>query len=97
MMSGGEIALLQLVQHIDRRRFLPVVVLSMEGPLLAKLVDSGVETHILPLEESVMETRKDSLGTRSLLRPRAALNVLRYAWRLARFLKARKADLLHTN
>ena len=97
MMSGGEIALLHLVQHIDRRRYLPVVVLSAEGPLLAKLIDAGVETHVLPLDESVTGTRKDSLGGRGLLRPRAALNVVRYAWRLARFLKARKADLLHTN
>jgi glycosyltransferase involved in cell wall biosynthesis len=97
LMSGGEIALLHLVQHLDRRRYLPVVVLSAEGPLLAKLVDSGVETHVLPLDESVSETRKDSLGGRGLLRPSAALNVVRYAWRLARFLKARKADLLHTN
>lgn len=97
MMSGGEIALLNLVQHLDRSRYLPVVVLSADGPLLAKLVESGVETHVLPLETSVMETRKDSLGARSLLRPAAVLNVVRYAWRLARFLKARHADLLHTN
>jgi glycosyltransferase involved in cell wall biosynthesis len=97
MMSGGEIALLHLVQHLDRRRYTPVVVLSAEGPLLAKLVESGVETHVLPLEESVLETRKDSLERRGLLRPNAALNVVLYAWRLARFLKARNADLLHTN
>ncbi len=97
LMSGGEIALLHLVQHLDRSRFTPVVVLSADGPLVAKLVESGVETHVLPLEESVMETRKDSLEARGLLRPHAALNVVRYAWHLARFLKARKADLLHTN
>ena len=97
IMSGGEIALLNLVQHLDRRRYLPVVVLSAEGPLLTKLVESGVETHILPLETSVMETRKDSLGARGLLRPAAILDVVRYAWRLARFLKVRQAVLLHTN
>ena len=97
MMSGGEIALLNLIQHLDRRRFLPVVVLGKEGPLLTKLVESGVETHVLPLEESVMETRKDSLNVGGLARPAAAVSVLRYAWRLARFLKAREADLLHTN
>ena len=97
LMSGGEIALLHLIQHLDRRLYLPVVVLSAEGPLLAKLVDSGVETYVLPLDNGVMDTRKDSLGTRGLLRPAAALNVVSYAWRMARFLKARKADLLHTN
>jgi glycosyltransferase involved in cell wall biosynthesis len=97
LMSGGEIALLHLIQHLDRRLYMPVVVLSTEGPLLARLLNLGVETHVLPLEESVRETRKDSIGLRSLLRPTATLNVVRYAWRLARFLKARKADLLHTN
>lgn len=97
MMSGGEIALLNLIQHLDRDRYLPVVVLSADGPLVSKLVDSGVETHVLPLDPSVSETRKDSLGARGLLRPAAALNVVGYAWRFARFLKARQADLLHTN
>lgn len=97
MMSGGEIALLNLIQHLDRSRFLPVVVLSAEGPLVAKLVDAGVETHVLPLDANVAETRKDSLGARGMLRPSAALNVMSYAWNLARFLRARKADLLHTN
>jgi glycosyltransferase involved in cell wall biosynthesis len=97
LMSGGEIALLHLIRHLDTERYRPVVVLSEDGPLHAKLVEAGVETHILLLDESVGDTRKDSLGLRSLLKPRAILSVLRYAWRLARFLKVRKAELLHTN
>ncbi len=97
LMSGGEIALLHLLQHLDTHRFLPVVVLSADGPLHAKLMEAGIETYILLLETSVGETRKDSLGLRSLLRPKAALQVLRYACRLARFLKVRNAQLLHTN
>ncbi len=97
MMSGGEIALLNLIQHIDRSRYTPVVLLSSDGPLVEKLVASGVETHVLPLDAGVKETRKDSLGIRGLLRPKAVWAIVRYAWRLARFLKARHADILHTN
>ncbi len=97
LMSGGEIALLHLLQHLDTRRFRPIVVLSADGPLHAKLTEAGIETHLLLLEEGVAQTRKDSLGLRALLQPRAALVVLRYVCRLARFLKAQKAHLLHTN
>lgn len=97
LMSGGEIALLHLLQHLDRQRFRPVVVLSADGPLHAKLVEAGIETHILLLDEGVVGTRKDDLGLRALLNPRAGLSVLRYASRLARFLKTSQAHLLHTN
>ncbi len=97
LMSGGEIALLHLVQHLDRQLYTPVVVLSSEGPLREKLQEADVETHVLPLDAGVKETRKDSLGVRSLLNPRPLLASFAYAWRLARFLKARKAHLLHTN
>jgi len=97
LMSGGEIALLHLLRHIDTDRYHPIVVLSEEGPLHAQLIGAGIETHLLPLDEAVGDTRKDSLNLRSLLKPRAALSVLRYACRLARFLKIHKAQLLHTN
>ena len=97
LMSGGEIALLHLLRHIDTARFHPIVVLSEDGPLHANLLEAGIETHIMLLDETVGDTRKDSLNLRSLLKPRAALSVLRYACRLARFLKSRKAQLLHTN
>jgi len=97
LMSGGEIALLHLLRHIDTVRFHPIVVLSEDGPLHARLLEAGVETHIILLDETVGDTRKDSLNLRSLLKPRAALSVLRYACRLARFLKKHNAQLLHTN
>lgn len=97
LMSGGEIALLHLLQHLDRQLYRPVVVLSADGPLHGKLVEAGIETHILLLDEGVGATRKDDLGLRRLLNPRAGLSVLRYASRLARFLKTSQAELLHTN
>ena len=70
-LGGGEIALLHLLQHIDRRRFHPVAVLGEEGPLVERLGESGIETHVLPLPTDVANTRKGSLGGNSLLRFRA--------------------------
>ncbi len=97
IMSGGEIALLNLILSLDRSLFTPVVVLGMDGPLAEKLREAGVEIHILPLDTGVASTRKDSLKAGSLLRVGTALRSLKYAVRLARLLRARKADLIHTN
>ena len=96
-MSGGEIALLHLVQALDRRRYLPLVVLGAEGPLRRKLEEAGIAVEVLPLASNVAQTRKDSLKAGSLLRVRALFQSLAYALRLARLLKMRGADLVHTN
>ena len=96
-MSGGEIALLHLVQHLDRHRFEPIVVLSADGPLREKLEASDIETHLLLMEGSVLETRKDSLGLHTLLRVRDLLLTGRYIAALSRFIRANHIHLVHTN
>lgn len=95
--SGGEIALLNLIGALDCERFRPVVALASDGPLVSRLRQAGVETHVLPLDTSVVETRKDSLGFKSLLRFRQGASCLQYAWHLARFARACGADVIHTN
>ena len=48
-LGGGEIALLNLVTHIDRSRYSPVVVLFSDGPLAQKLhqaVRVGGRLHV---------------------------------------------------
>lgn len=96
-LGGGEIALLSLVTHVSRADFEPVVVLSEDGPLREKLCAAGIETHVLPLSPRVRETRKDALGLRSLLRLSDAGQILRYAAYLARFIRAERIVLVHTN
>lgn len=96
-MSGGEIALHNVILNLDRERFEPVVIIGMDGTLANKLRDAGIEVHILPLDDSIASTRKDSLKGNSLLRIGTALRSIRYTFRLARLLKARGADILHTN
>ncbi len=96
-MGGGEIALLNLVTALDKGYYRPVVVLAAEGPLVGKLRSAGIETRVLPLAASVLETRKDSIGLKSLLRIGQAGACIGYAFRLARLARKLRADLIHTN
>jgi glycosyltransferase involved in cell wall biosynthesis len=97
LLSGGEIALLNLVTHLDRSKVDPIVVLFSEGPLLEKLRAAGVETHLLPLASSVLNTRKDSLGAGSLLKVRQAMISGWHSLKLARLLRKLKPSIVHTN
>jgi glycosyltransferase involved in cell wall biosynthesis len=96
-LGGGEIALLHLVEALDRERFEPVVVLGSEGPLREKLAGTGTETHVLALAPEVVQTRKDSLGSRSLFNVGLIVRTMLYVFRLARFITKRRIDLVHTN
>lgn len=96
--SGGEIALLRLLEALDRRRVTPVVALGEDGPLAERLREAGIETHILPLSGKAREVRKDSLGAGALFRHAGTLrHYLAYARQIARFARQRGAVLLHCN
>ena len=97
MLGGGEIALLNLVSHLDRARFQLLVILSSPGPLEEKLREVNVETIVLPLSTSLVHTRKDHLTRSTPTRVRDALRIVGYSFKLARLLKKRRASLLHTN
>jgi glycosyltransferase involved in cell wall biosynthesis len=95
-LGGGEIALANLISHLDRNKFKPLVVLGAEGPLVDRLRPT-TEIHVLPLSADVTAQKKDSLGLASLFRVREALSIGRYVRRLARFIHAHDVDLVHTN
>ncbi len=96
-LGGGEIALLNLVSALDTSKYRPLVVLAEDGPLAGRLKKAGIETTILPLDAALRETRKDTLGPRSLLRGKQAVTLLSYSLRLARWARANAVDLIHTN
>ena len=96
-MGGGEIALLNLVTALDPARYRPLVVLAEDGPLAIKLRAAGIETTVLPLDSSLRETRKDSLGVGSLLRVAQVKQLGAYSGELARWARANSVDLIHTN
>jgi len=96
-MGGGEIALLNLIRHTDHARWKPLVILGAEGPLADKLRQANIETHVLPLDAAVANTRKDSLGGAGSVRLAQARASLAYVVQLSRLLKQRRVDILHTN
>ncbi len=95
--SGGEIALFNLATTLDTRRYKPIVVVCSEGPLVDNLRAANIETHIVALDNSVLETRKDTLGMGSFLQLQKVLLTANYAFKLAGFLRKLDADLVHAN
>jgi glycosyltransferase involved in cell wall biosynthesis len=96
MLGGGEIALLNLIRYLDRKRITPVVVLCSEGPLAWRLRNI-CEVHILSLPDRVRNTRKDSLSWRSVLKLREIASTVSCSIRLARFALKKDINLIHTN
>lgn len=96
-MGGGEVALLNLASHLVRSRYIPVVLLLQDGPLRAKLLASGVETHLYPIAGSVLDARKDSLGIKTLARFRDVLQTALAVIGVARQIRRLNVDLVHTN
>ncbi len=96
-MGGGEIALLNLARHLDPRRYVPVVIVFSDGPVVKQLRDAGIETHLVPLDAEVVETRKDSIGARSLLQLGRIVSALGFIRKLRRCIRQIQPDLVHTN
>jgi glycosyltransferase involved in cell wall biosynthesis len=93
-LSGGEIALLRLLPHLDR--VTPHVVLAEDGPLVQQLHLAGISTEVLPLTDSVRHLRKGDVDHRGLS-PRVAGATAAYVLRLAARLRQLRPDLVHTN
>ena len=73
------------------------MVVADDGPLVSRLCAAGIETYVLPMDQTVLETRKESLGLKSLLRLRQMGSLAAYTVRLARWAKRHQVDLIHTN
>jgi glycosyltransferase involved in cell wall biosynthesis len=93
-MSGGEIALLRLLPHLDRVN--PHVVLAEDGPLVEQLHLAGISTEVLPLHDAARSLRKARVRPAGI--PAAAAGATAaYVLRLARRLRRLTPDLVHTN
>ncbi|MHB8571673.1 MAG: glycosyltransferase [Candidatus Dormibacteria bacterium] len=95
-LSGGEIALLTLVRHLDRSHWSALVVLAAEGPFAESLREHGVDVEVLPLSHQTRHRGKGS-GWRLFLDLRLGLELIGYALRLSRLLRRERAALVHTN
>ena len=95
--SGAEFALLRLLGAIDRTKVWPVMLFGEEGPMVERMREIGVETHVLPLTSKVRDIRKDTLTFRALLRLGRIALVAGYAVKIARFARRNRIDVIHTN
>lgn len=96
-LGGGEIALLNLLKVLDKQRFRPSVVLAEDGPLVDKLKGEGIPTEVIPLSRRVLDTRKDTLDGRALLRIGEIWTSVAYAGKLAMYIRRGRFSIIHTN
>ena len=93
-LSGGEIALLRLLPHLDRVD--PHVLLAEDGPLVEELRRVGIPVEVLPLASHARELRKERVRL-GRVPASVAWETARYSGALARRLRALRPDLVHTN
>lgn len=88
--GGSHVSALSLIRHLDPARFMPLIVVHRpEGPLASLLQKEGLPFEAAPVADHL-----------ELFAPhdwRAGVQVLSALPRLARFLRARRAALVHTN
>jgi glycosyltransferase involved in cell wall biosynthesis len=93
-LSGGEIALVRLLPHLDRVN--PHVILAEDGPLVGALHQAGISTEVLPFHESARDLRKESVHHAGVTAAVAAATAA-YVVALAARLRRLNPDLVHTN
>ena len=93
-LSGGEIALLRLLPHLDRVQ--PHVVLAEHGPLVERLHVAGISTEVLPMDDVARKLHKAHVHRRGVS-PQVAATTAAYVLRLAARLRQLNPDLVHTN
>lgn len=95
VLGGGELAMLALIRALDRSRFEPVVLLLSSGPLVSEL-EGVAETHVLPLPEAFLTTRRAALRGGGL--PwRKALALSGYMLRLSSTIDRLRPRLIHNS
>lgn len=95
--SGGEIALVRLLEALDLAVVRPVVLLAADGPIVERLAALNVATHVLPLRDAVRNVRKDTLGLGAIWKLGPLLWIFWYGLRVAWFARGCGADIIHAN
>ncbi len=93
-LSGGEIALLRLLPHLDHVH--PHVLLGEDGPLVSRLHLAGISTEVMRFGERARGVHREEVH-RTALSPAVAGSTAAYILRLAARLRRLAPDLVHTN
>jgi glycosyltransferase involved in cell wall biosynthesis len=93
-LSGGELALLRLVQSMPEVS--AHIILGEDGPLRERLDGAGITVEVMPLDPTTRDTHRDQLtsGWASL---RSGLLLVPYTVRLAWRIHQLHPDVVHTN
>src|SRR2546421_11107861 len=62
VLGGGEIALSNLIEHLNRDAWQPTVILGEVGPLADRLEASGIDVEVISLSPRLARIRQDALG-----------------------------------
>ncbi len=90
--SGGEIALLRLVEALDPATV--SVVLGEDGPLVGALEDAGIDVRVVPL---AARTNRLDRGAAARVPLTSIVDVARYVLQLRRVLREDRPDVVHCN
>lgn len=96
-LSGGEIALARLLETIDRKAIDPWVILAEDGSLAERLRANGIRVDIVPLSDTVLDVRKDSVQSGMFSKVGLILQVLAYGFKVAALIRTQPVDIIHTN
>ncbi|MGD9695168.1 MAG: glycosyltransferase family 4 protein [Thermoleophilia bacterium] len=94
--GGAELMLLTLFERIDRRRVTPVLLVPGEGLLPDRARELGVETHVVPVSDALLDVTRGGAGSRGGA-ARAAAALPGAVTRLARAIRRVGADVVVTN
>jgi glycosyltransferase involved in cell wall biosynthesis len=89
--GGSDVALLRLVESLDRTRFRPVIVLPADGPLTKDFEKRGAKVVVVS-EMLKLTTQKGSIHYLRFL-----VNYPLAVWRILRLIRREQIDLIHTN
>ncbi|MEW1954956.1 glycosyltransferase family 4 protein [Terrabacter sp. NPDC080008] len=92
-LGGAELALLRLLESVDRSIVDPVVVLFSPGPLQQRLEQAGHAVVVVPLDARVRDTSRSAGAARML---RAAATTPVFLARLVATLRRLDVDVVHT-
>ncbi|HEY0118970.1 MAG TPA: glycosyltransferase [Cellulomonas sp.] len=94
-LGGAELALVRLVAALDPARVSVRVLLFSDGPLVGRLRQLGVPVRVLRLDERTRTTERSAVLGGPVRTARAAWRVAPFVVRLAREIRASKADVVH--
>jgi len=96
VVGGSLTGVLELIAHLDRRRFEPMLVLFEPKPIVADLEAQGVRVHVLPAPAAAVPAARGALPRRVLARvAELSCVVVPRARALVQLLRREQPDLVY--